>query len=1018
MEGVALVERQLMQRNALVLVVAGATALSLVLAAAGRAQNKPVPPPAEPLAPAAALKQLQGADDLTLEQVLAEPVVAQPIFLNFDERGRMWVIQYLQYPFPAGLTILSKDKFLRATYDKVPPPPPHHFKGRDRITIHEDTDGDGVFDRHKTFVEGLNIATSCARGRGGLWVLNPPYLLFYPDKNNDDVPDGDPEVHLQGFGLEDTHSCVNSLQWGPDGWLYAAQGSTVTGAVKRYGTNEPPVHSMGQHIWRYHPETRRYEVFAEGGGNAFGVEMDAKGRVFSGYNGGDTRGFYYLQGAYLQKGFAKHGPLSNPFAFGYFAPMKHDKVPRFTHTFIVYEGSALPARYDGKLLAVAPLQGHVVASEVFPDRSSFQTRDQHYPLTTRDPWFRPVDIKAGPDGAVYVADMYEAHIAHLRHHEGKVDPSNGRIYRLSGDNAQRARGQEEMGRLRARPLDRRPTAELIELLRHPNRWHRREALRVLADRKDRTALPPLRELMQSGKPQDALEALWATHLSGGLDEAFALRALEHADPHVRLWAVRLLGDDKKVTPTVARKLTQMAAAEPQVEVRVQLACTAKRLPAADALPVVRNLMAHEEDTGDIHQPLLLWWALESKCLSDRDRVLKLFDDPSIWNLKLVQTHLLHRLVRRYAAAGTRQDLLTCARLLQLAPDAASGKQLVRGFEEAFQGRPVSNLPAELTDLLARYAGDSISLGLRQNRPDALAKALAVVANEKADNNERLHYLQILGEVSHPQCVPVLLTLVQKSSDDALRAVALGALQRYDDPRIAATVLDLFGHLTDELRGTAQSLLASRKASALALLEAVETGKIDRGHVALETARKLTVYRDARIAALVKKHWANLEGATTAEMQQEIARLEQVLRAGSGSPYVGKKLFKASCAACHELFGQGGKVGPDLTTYQRSDLNAMLLHVVNPSAEIREGFETVLVATRDGRVLTGLVVDRDPQVLTLRNAEGQTVSVPQNQIEEMQPQRRSLMPEGLLKSLSDQQVRDLFGYLRSTQPLND
>ena len=196
-------------------------------------------------------------------------------------------------------------------------------------------------------------------------MLNPPYLLFYPDRNGDDVPDGDPEVHLQGFGLEDTHSVVNSLRWGPDGWIYAAQGSTVTGHVTRPGLDQgkEPVHTMGQLIWRYHPETRRYEVFAEGGGNAFGVEIDAKGRIFSGHNGGDTRGFHYVQGAYFQKGFDKHGPLSNPYAFGYFPAMKHNRVPRFTHTFLIYEAETLPEKYRGVLFGVAPLLNHVVMSD-------------------------------------------------------------------------------------------------------------------------------------------------------------------------------------------------------------------------------------------------------------------------------------------------------------------------------------------------------------------------------------------------------------------------------------------------------------------------------------------------------------------------------------------------------------------------------------------------------------------------------------------------------------------------------
>src|SRR6516225_12176784 len=204
------------------------------------------------LSPAESLKRFKIPADLEIEQVLAEPIVRQPVFVNFDERGRMWVVQYLQYPNPAGLKIQSRDIYWRIVYDKVPPPPPKHFRGKDKITIHEDSDGDGVYDRHKTFVDGLNIATAVALGRGGVWVLNPPYLLFYPDANRDDVPDGDPVVHLSGFGLEDTHSVVNSLRWGPDGWLYAAQGSTVTGHLSRPGLVEgkEPMHAMGQLIWR------------------------------------------------------------------------------------------------------------------------------------------------------------------------------------------------------------------------------------------------------------------------------------------------------------------------------------------------------------------------------------------------------------------------------------------------------------------------------------------------------------------------------------------------------------------------------------------------------------------------------------------------------------------------------------------------------------------------------------------------------------------------------------------------
>src|SRR5262249_6444312 len=162
-------------------------------------------------------------------------------------------------------------------------------------------------------------------------------------------------------------------------------------------------------------------------------------------------------------------------------------------------------------------------------------------------------------------------------------------------------------------------------------------------------------------------------------------------------------------------------------------------PAAEGLPIVRQLMKRDEDTGDIYQPLLLWWAIESWSESDRDKVIALFEDPALWRHSLVRDHLLHRVMRRYAQSGTRKDLLTCAKLLTHAPDAAGAKALVRGFEEAYQGRALGGLPEDLTEALAKFGGDSVPLGVRQNRPEAVAKALAVVGNDAADGSERLQY---------------------------------------------------------------------------------------------------------------------------------------------------------------------------------------------------------------------------------------------------------------------------------------
>ena len=935
----------------------------------------------------------------------------QPLFVDWDERGRMWVVEYIQYPYPAGLKMVSHDEYWRAVYDKVPAPPPHGARGLDRITIHEDTDGDGRYDKHTTFLDGLNIVTSFAIAKDGVWVLNPPYLLFYADRNHDDVPDGDPEIHLQGFGLEDTHSVANSLEWGPDGWLYACQGSTVSGHVIRPGLDKNPVHSLGQLIWRYHPQMRKYEIFAEGGGNAFGLEIDAKGRIFSGHNGGDTRGFHYVQGGYYQKGFQKHGPLSNPYAFGYFPAMAHPPVPRFTHKFIIYEDVALPEAYRGKFFGVEPLQGRIVYGQIDRNGSSFKTKDLGRPVATTDPWFRPVNLTVGPDGAIYFCDMYEPKIAHRDHFSGIISKDTGRIYRL------RAKGAKGAKHDPPKNLKSESTPALIARLGDPNKCTRRMALRLLGERNDPSAKAPLVKRLSQPNGATALEALWALHWMGALDEPTAITSLSHPDPYVRLWTARLLCDERTVSPKIAAAIVKLAVAETNLDVLSQLACSARRLPAHDALPMLRNLAQHEAVAGDVHIPLLIWWGIEAKAESDRDAVLALFDDAAFWRLPVVRKYLVARILERYAAAGGRANLMSCVRLFRQAPDSESTRLLVKGFEEASRGRLLAGLPPELVDVLAKAGGDSLPLGVRQGRRESVAQALRVVAEPKAEIKQRLQLIEIFGEVPQPSSIPVLLGLAEHDSDPQIKAAALAALCLYDEPRIGTTVVAVYPRLADDAQSAAETLLSTRKSWSRELLEAVDAGRVDARRLKPEVVRKMTVHRDPRLAALIAKHFPHIKGATTAEMQAQISRLSSVLKPGGGDPHRGKRLFDSSCAKCHLMFGEGGRIGPDLTTFRRDDLLNMLINVVNPSAEIREGFEQVMVVTHDGRAVSGLRFDQDQKVLVLRNVDGQNITVARSDIEETIPQPKSLMPEGLLNGLKDQEVRDLFAYLRSSQPLS-
>lgn len=977
--------------------------------------------------------------DLEIELVLSEPEIAQPLHLTFDSRGRLWVVEYRQYPEPAGLTQVSHDRFWRSVYDKVPPAPPNHIPGRDRVSIHEDKDGDGSFDTHKVFVDGLSIATSVALDGDGVWVLNPPYLLFYSDRDHDDVPDGDPEVHLSGFGLEDTHSVANSLRWGPGGWLYACQGSTVSGHIKveplandsaTMSTNV--IHTLGQNIWRYHPESRRYEVFAEGGGNAFGIEMDSAGRLFSGHNGGDTRGFHYVQGGYLQKGFQKHGELSNPYAFGYFPMMRNDRVERFTHTFLIYEADSLPERYRGKLFGIEPLQGRVVLSEVMPEGSTFETHDVEHVVTTSDRWFRPVDIKLGPDGAIYVADWHDFSINHWKNYQGNMDAKSGRVWRLKSKGANAAAPFD---------LSMLSDDQLIELLDNESRWWREAAGRALIGRPGGEIRQKLVEKVEKTTGAVALNALWTWHAIGTTGEPAddeLSRLLEHSDQQVRLWAVRFMGDPfpgaldsasgvkgdvhSAALERLARRgsphLMQLAKREPEVEVRIQLAATARRLPVETALPIVRVLATHDGDADDPRQPLMLWWAIEAKAGDHREEVINLFEEESFWNLPLVETHLLERTMRRYAQAGSLVDLLTCARLLDLSPSPEHSKILMRGFETAFKGRSVAGLPDELVTAMARHGVGSVAIGLRRGDPNAMNEALSVIGDPEAATDQRRQFIEVLGEVQLEASLPALINLVAKESNDSILQAALVAIQPFAKNEIAETTIQRLPELSSNTRAAALSLLTGRPSFARQLMGAVESGVVPSELVAPEFVRKMKQVVGDDAVPTIERLWPNAGRPTSVDMDREIARLEAAIDEGYGDPYGGKRLFDAACAGCHQLFNQGGDIGPDLTSFARTDAGNLLLAIVNPSAEIREGYENFSLETKDERALNGFVVEQDDRRVILRGFDGQNVVVQRDDIATLEAAGMSLMPEGLTDALDDQQVRDLFAYLRSSQPLNE
>jgi len=957
--------------------------------------------------PEATLQSFFIPADLEIELLLSEPQVNQPVELNFDHRGRLWVVQYNQYPYPEGVKIVDIDNHVRVVFDKIPNPPANGAKGADKITIYEDTNGDGSYDKSTDAITGLNITTGVTLGRGKIWVLTPPYLVAYPDPDGDGIPNGEAEVHLSGFGLEDTHAVANSLRWGPDGWLYGAQGSTTIANINSAASKD--VHFKGQAIWRYHPETNIFEIFGEGGGNTFDTEFDAKGRMYSGDNG-TTRGFYYKQGGYYQKNWGKHGALTNPYAFGYLPGLAVvGKKIRFTHAWIKYEGESLPKKYHDKIMALNPLHNFIQLSRPDPVGSTFLCVDEEKMLTSTDHWFRPVDIKAGPDGAVYLADWSDSRLSHV----SPIDTWNkrsGRIYRIKRKNQAPAASFD---------LSTYSSQALVALLANKNKWLRQQALRLLGDRKDTSILPELLTLFRQADGQTTLEALWAIHLSGGFSEEVASEALQHADPYVRLWGIRLQGDSREASPRLADQLADLAASEQQLEVIGQLAASAKRFPPAVALPILNQLMQNVHTQQDRDNQFLIWWALESKAESGRAMLLTLFENPALWTQPMVQEIILERLMQRYILAGGKQNYLSGAAMFDLAPSDDLAKLLLIGLAEGLRGKGVEELPEKLSHWMryyqAKFGEGELNLALRQNDQSALSKALVVIADPNANRLERLSYIKTLGEIDQPQAVPVLLKIAANNNNPvAIRLACFQALQHYNDPSIGEELRNAYAHnirSNSDVRLAAFRLFASRADWAKAFLTLVyETKAVKKGEVPDAIIRQFKLLGDEVLNQKVDELWPTIKIATSDEKTAAVLKIKEALTRGEGNVARGKTIYTHSCGSCHLLHEEGGAIGPDLTGYDRTNLNYLVLNIVDPNADIREGYVTYLVEKKDGQILSGTIVDRSDAMITLRTLSGEEITLAQTEIKRSEAQKLSLMPERLMEPLGEQEIRDLFAYL--------
>jgi putative membrane-bound dehydrogenase-like protein len=935
--------------------------------------------------------------------VASEPLVRQPVAIDFDDRGRLWVLQYLQYPNPAGLKRVKWDRYSRTTYDRVPEPPPRGPRGEDRLTVLEDVDGDGRADRSRDFLSGLNLASAFAFGEGGVFVVQAPYFLFYADRDRDDSPDGDPDVLLAGFGVEDAHSVANSLAWGPDGWLYGAQGSTVTAKVRGV--------EFQQGVWRYQPRTRGFELVFEGGGNMWGLDFDAGGEMFVSSNVGPALLVHGVPGAYYEKHFSKHGALHNPHAYGWFTHAAHEgaRGGHVTVGGVVYQGGSFPAEFRGKFIAANLLAHEVYWHELVPQGSTFRSRHAGVLLDSRDTWFAPSDVTVGPDGAVYVADWHDQRTAHPDP-DAEWDRTNGRIYRIQAQGA----APVIVGDLQARS-----SAELAALLSHPDAWFVRRARRILAERRDAGVAPALLAgALQEADPGLALESLWALHTSSGLEEESALKLFEHSSERVRAWTVRLLGDSQSVSNGIGTRLAAMARRVPSLLVRRELASTAQRLAAPEALRIVGGILERDADAADPCVPLLSWWAVERHALDGATRLGAGLESWPLWDSRLARSAVLGRLARRWTADGSEEGSRRAAELLLEARGSrneAALETVLAGLDEALSGsaRSASEAIAAAVGSLWREGPRSrtlLRLAVRLGVPEALEQAASLAFDASGIAGERAEMIELLGETGRLELVSRFLRLVSSEESETVVRAALRGLAAFDGGEVAAAVLSRYGALQPPIRAAARELLLRRRAWTGTILDEVEAGRIAAVEFSSDEVRRIALHEDALLEDKARRLWGRFRSESSGERLAEVRRLQNDLRAGSGDAAAGRVLFGKLCAPCHRLFGEGGAVGPDLTQANRKDREFLLVSLVDPSAQVRKEYASYTVATKDGQVLHGLVAPAAGGAIEVVNALGERTRVASDRVARVEESEVSLMPEGLLQPLRPQELRDLFDFL--------
>ena len=986
--------------------------LAFFLASAGSewsiaAENQAIPwrqsvVPNEPLSPQEAARRMTAPPGFHVELVASEPDIVNPIAMTFDDRGRIWITQSVEYPRRSA------------------------GPGRDCVKIIEGVDAGGHATKVTTFAQGLNIPTGIAVGYGGVWVLNSPDLLFCREKDGREVSR---EVVLTGFGRTDTHELPSSLTWGPDGWLYGLNGVfNESHVVSKDGHR----HDFTCAMWRLNPRTREFQVFAQGTSNPYGIAWDDEGSaIIEVCHWANDHLFHFVETGYYQRQAGAYPPFTMP--IGSITDHGHQKTAYCGIALL--DTDAVPPQYRGRICVGNIHGGCINVDRLQRDGATYLAKAEPDLLTANDVWFMPVSLKVGPDGCLYVLDWYDRY--HCSQDAARdpagVDRTRGRLYRLRYGDTPHAPAFDLAGE---------SDGQLILRLASPNIYYRETSQRLLTERladrtNDHQSAASLRTsltmlvLDERASHQSRLHALWAFIGGDALEPALHQKLLAHSDATFRAWAVRAAGNMGRVTPEIRDAVVRLAR-DPSPDVQLQVAIASRKIAGIDALPVLADVLAHCGQDKLI--PAIVWPNLHPLLETGGARFNALLNSPETGpsgSLAPAVWTLMPRVIDRVLGAHD-PDVSAVAALLEttMQRDPDRAPECVAAIAARTDGlgdATRAQLTERLRPLIEKGLKDPHSASLRLGAM-LLAARLHVGSFDAAEVRRkfaspaepqatRLEALDALIAFRDRSLLDVLPGVLSSASPEFTTRI-LAELGRVQDAKLADVILDQYPRLAPEVQPLAIDLMMQREPWARKVLDAVLAGRLPRGVLNANYLRKIMDSDDRDAIWAVEKAYGTIREQRDPAREMVVAEMGQYLRKHLGDPMAGQRVFRNFCAQCHTIYGQGARIGPDITANGRSTFDQLLSNVFDPSLVIGPGYQVVTVVTKDGRNLTGLLGEDSEQRVVVKLPGGGEEAVQRNDVKYTRLSKLSMMPEGIETLLSKQDLSDLFAFLSLDKPPTD